>query len=148
MSSQIIFHVAFPVKNITETKKFYVDGLACKAGRETAASLILALGGHQLVAHVTKEVLLPQKGIYPRHFGLIFTDETDWHNLALRAKDKGLKFFEEPKERFVGKITEHKTFFLEDPFYNLLEFKFYKHSEAIFGAADVHEVGDSSAEDV
>jgi len=148
MPNRFIFHVAFPIKNVADAKKFYVDGLGCKAGRETAASLILDLAGHQLVAHVTKDQLKPQKSIYPRHFGIIFTEEKDWDELAARAKTRGLTFFEEPKERFVSKITEHKTFFLEDPFHNLLEFKFYRHYEAIFGATEVHEVGDSEAEDV
>ena len=71
--NQTIFHLAFPVTDIAQTKSFYIDGLGCIAGRETPHALILDLYGHQLVAHVTKEPLIAQRGIYPRHFGLIFT---------------------------------------------------------------------------
>ncbi|HZG40348.1 MAG TPA: glyoxalase, partial [Nodosilinea sp.] len=76
-SATVLFHLAFPVADIPTTKEFYVNGLGCEPGRETPNSLILNLYGHQLVAHTTTD-LVPQKGIYPRHFGLVFTAETDW----------------------------------------------------------------------
>jgi uncharacterized protein len=139
----VIFHLAFPVTDIEQTKAFYVEGLGCKAGREMPEALILKLYGHQLVAHVTdKENFVPQKGIYPRHFGLIFTEEADWETLRDRAQEQGLKFYTEPKRRFGGTPLEHLTFFLEDPFGNLLEFKFYVDVEAIFGAQELPLIGD------
>jgi extradiol dioxygenase family protein len=148
MSENYIFHLAFPIKNLIDTKKFYVEGLGCTVGRETVASIILGLYGHQLVGHLTKEDIKPPKSIYPRHFGIIFRKEKHWEELLKRAKEKGLKFFEEEKDRFVGKVTEHRSFFLEDPFHNLLEFKFYRHESAIFGNAEIAEIGDASAEDI
>ena len=140
-----IFHLAFPVSNIAQTKAFYIDGLGCTAGRETHHALILDLYGHQLVAHVTKERLTPQKGIYPRHFGLIFTEETDWENLLMRSHKYELPFREEAKHRFPNSPLEHRTFFLEDPFYNLLEFKYYKHARAIFQPLEGAAIGDSGS---
>jgi extradiol dioxygenase family protein len=138
----VLFHLAFPVTDIAQTKEFYVGGLGCEAGRESRHAMILNLYGHQLVAHVTKEPLTPQKGIYPRHFGLIFTEETDWEALCDRAQNQELTFYEQPKLRFPGQLTEHRTFFLQDPFYNLLEFKFYRHYQAIFGVQELTAVGD------
>lgn len=140
--NQILFHLAFPVTDIAKTKEFYVNGLGCVAGRETKTALILNLFGHQLVAHVSKEPLTPQRGIYPRHFGLIFTAESDWKDLLERSQQHQLLFREEPKHRFPGSLLEHRTFFLEDPFYNLMEFKYYRHSEAIFGNFENAEIGD------
>lgn len=141
--NQTIFHLAFPVTDIAQTKAFYVDGLGCIAGRETRHALILDLYGHQLVAHVTKEPLTRQQGIYPRHFGLIFTSQGDWESLLRRSQQGQLLFKEEPKHRFVGSPLEHSTFFLEDPFYNLMEFKYYCHAEAIFGQSEYATIGDS-----
>jgi extradiol dioxygenase family protein len=138
-----IFHLAFPVANIEQTKAFYVEGLGCAAGRESPGSIILNLQGHQIVAHVTHESLSPQGSIYPRHFGLIFEQEENWIALLERAQQKGLKFYQEPRHRFPGLVLEHRTFFLEDPFHNVLEFKFYLHAEAIFGARDHQQVGDN-----
>lgn len=140
--NQTIFHLAFPVSNIPQTKAFYIDGLGCTPGRESPHALILNLYGHQLVAHITKNILTPQKAIYPRHFGLIFTVEDAWQELLTRAKNKDLKFREEPKYRFNESILEHRTFFLEDPFYNLIEFKYYRYPEAIFGNAEYTTIGD------
>jgi extradiol dioxygenase family protein len=141
----VLFHLAFPVSNIPQTKQFYADGLGCEVGRESAVSVILNLYGHQLVGHVIDEPLVPQKGIYPRHFGLIFTAKTDWETLLERAQQRHLQFYQQPKLRFVGLPLEHQTFFLQDPFYNLMEFKFYRHPEAIFGSRDYTAIGDRTA---
>ncbi|UKO97299.1 VOC family protein [Nostoc sp. UHCC 0870] len=140
--NQTLFHLAFPVTDIAQAKTYYVDGLGCIPGRENPQALILNLYGHQLVAHLTKEPLTRQRTIYPRHFGLIFTQETDWKELLQRAQQKQLLFREEPKNRFVGSTLEHCTFFLEDPFNNLMEFKYYRHPEAIFGSYEYTQIGD------
>ena len=144
--NQTLFHLAFAFADIAQTKAFYVDGLGCVVGRETDHALILNLYGHQLVAHITKEPITPQRGIYPRHFGLIFTLESDWESLLERAQQHSLLFREESKHRFPGSPLEHRTFFLEDPFYNLMEFKYYRHAEAIFGSYDYAQIGDSPRE--
>ncbi len=140
----VFFHLAFPVSDIEQTKDYYGGGLGCEIGRESRHAVILNLYGHQLVAHLTNEPLTPQKGIYPRHFGLIFTAQADWDALLERVQQRQLPFYEQPKLRFSGQFTEHRTFFLQDPFYNLMEFKFYRHTEAIFGARDLAQIGDRS----
>ena len=62
---------------------------------------------------------------------------------ALYLANNNLTFFETEKTRFAGKITEHKTFFLQDPAFNLLEFKFYAHPEAVFENIGLTEIGDT-----
>jgi len=139
-----LFHLSFPVKNIPDTKAFYVAGLGCQVGRETATSVILDLYGHQLVAHVTDELLTPQRGIYPRHFGVVFRSETDWEGLLDRAERQQLPFYQSPKQRFPHTPLEHRTFFLEDPFHNLLEFKYYVYPDAVLGERSFGQIGDLS----
>jgi extradiol dioxygenase family protein len=141
--STVIFHLAFPVHDLAAAKRFYVDGLGCSVGRESGQALTLGLAGHQLVAHLA-EPISEQKGIYPRHFGLIFLSRADWDSLCDRAKAGGLRFYQQPRVRFPGTRIEHHTFFLEDPSRNLLEFKHYAHESAIFGERDTAEVGDTS----
>ena len=143
-----IFHLSFPVENIAQTKEFYVEGLGCIAGRESPSSLILNLQGHQLVAHVVSKDLddesqEKQKGIYPRHFGITFETEQAWESFLVNAQQKELTFYQQPKHRFKGERIEHRTFFLEDPFQNLLEFKYYAHPSAIFGELQYSKVGDA-----
>jgi uncharacterized protein len=137
-----MFHLAFPVGNMAQTKEFYVEGLGCGLGRETDRSIILNLGGHQLVGHVTQPLPPRQPGIYPRHFGLIFAQLADWQGLQQRAIDRQLLFRQSAKRRFEGDITDHYSFFLADPFGNLLEFKYYVYPEAIFGAREFEQIGD------
>ena len=137
-----MFHLAFPVSNLPETKQFYVEGLGCVPGRQTPGCLILNLHGNQIVAHLTQQPLAPQGSIYPRHFGIIFETQGEWQGILERSQRQNLSFYQAPRKRFPDSVLEHYTFFLEDPFHNLLEFKFYSHAEAIFGAIDQARVGD------
>jgi extradiol dioxygenase family protein len=142
MNNPTIFHLAIPINDIEKAKIFYCHQLGCELGRATEKALILNFYGHQLVAHMTDEPLVRQKSIYPRHFGIVFLVESDWQNLVRRIEDQNISFHLPPKQRFLGELTEHQTFFLEDPFYNYLEFKFYRHFEAIFGSKEFTSIGD------
>jgi extradiol dioxygenase family protein len=138
-----LFHLAFPVHDLAAAKQFYVNGLGCGLGRESSTAVTFGLAGNQLIAHLSTESMVSQKGIYPRHFGLVLTLEEEWQTLVDRAKAKGLTFYQQPRRRFAGSRIEHLTFFLEDPSQNLLEFKHYRHESAIFGERDFSAVGDS-----
>ena len=140
----VYFHLSFPVHDLEEAKRFYVDGLGCTLGRQSSHAVLLEFKGHQIVAQLTTEPLPRQKGIYPRHFGLIFTNEEEWQEVVERARTHGLKFYQHPRRRFPKTRLEHQTFFLEDPSHNLLEFKHYAHDTAIFGEQDASVIGDEN----
>jgi hypothetical protein len=137
-----IFHLAFPVRDLAQARRFYVDGLGFVAGRESHAALIMNMAGHQIVAQLSDDAPSEQAGIYPRHFGLIFDDRDDWQHLVDRVRRQGLEFYREPMVRFPGRVLAHDTFFLRDPSGNLLEFKYYHHRSAIFGETGITSVGD------
>ncbi|MEO0407826.1 MAG: VOC family protein [Cyanobacteria bacterium P01_A01_bin.135] len=141
--SDVIFHLAFPVTDIAQAKAFYGDRLGCDIGRGNDKSVILNLYGHQLVAHLDPEPREPQRGIYPRHFGLVFTGEDDFDAFINRIEASGIGFHVRPKRRFEGTPLEHRTFFLADPFHNLMEFKYYCHPEVIFGGTNYSLVGET-----
>ena len=145
--SDILFHLAFPIHDVEAAKRFYIEGIGCTLGRESGQAVTFGLAGHQLVAHVVADAPDAQKGIYPRHFGLVFLLKSQWQELADRAKTKELTFFQQPRVRFPGTRIEHHTFFLQDPSQNLLEFKHYTHESAIFGERDFHAVGDAANPD-
>ena len=137
------FHLSIPSADLAATERWYAGGLGCGVGRRSAQALILNLGEHQLVAqHTPSGPELPQRGIYPRHFGLVFHTLTDWDAWRERAVRAGLTFGVEPKLRFGGDVLEHHTFFLIDPDQHWLEFKHYANPDAIFGCRDRHTVGD------
>jgi hypothetical protein len=141
--SNSLFHLAFPIHDLEATLRFYVDGLGCTVGRRSKQAVTLGLAGHQLVGHLVPDQPPKQHGIYPRHFGLIFLSQDEWQALADRAKAQGLRFYQHPRVRFPGTRIEHRTFFLEDPSHNLLEFKHYTRESAIFGEHEHDEVGDA-----
>ena len=140
-----LFHLAFPIFDLEATQQFYVEGLGCTLGRKSKQALTLGLAGHQLVGHLVTGQAPKQHGIYPRHFGLVFLSLDEWQSLADRARAKGLAFYQQPRVRFPGTRIEHRTFFLEDPAHNLLEFKHYTHESAIFGEHEENQVGDTDA---
>ena len=89
------FHLSIPAVDLDATQRWYVEGLGCVAGRRSAHALILDLGGHQLVAQRTDPAVLgeQQRGIYPRHFGLVFTELASWQALLERSRAAGLRHF-------------------------------------------------------
>jgi len=137
-----MFHLAFPVRDLAQARRFYIDELGFTAGREAPAALIMNMGGHQIVAQLSDDEPRVQQGIYPRHFGLIFGDRDDWQRLVDRVRRQGVDFYREPMVRYPGEVLEHDTFFLCDPSGNLLEFKYYRHRSAIFGETGIAAVGD------
>ena len=140
---QSCFHLSIPAIDLALSRHWYERVLGCRAGRCSDAALILDLGGHQLVLQRHSDVPgPPQQGIYPRHFGLIFHQEAPWQALQARVEQVGQAFAVRPKVRFAGEVLEHQTFFLQDPSHNWLEFKHYRHSEAILGCREQRVVGD------
>jgi extradiol dioxygenase family protein len=137
-----LFHLAFPVTDLAEARKFYVDGLGCVSGRQSDDALILNLGGHQIVAQYSTTPY-KQDGIYPRHFGLIFPSRREWQTFYDRAVARGLSVYQKPRVRFPATRLEHATFFLQDPSGNLLEFKHYKYRSAIFGEQGISKIGET-----
>ncbi|MFM7170207.1 MAG: VOC family protein [Cyanobium sp.] len=137
------FHLSIPSADLAATERWYAGGLGCGVGRRSPQALILNLGDHQLVAqHTPHGQDPPQRGIYPRHFGLLFDTLAEWADWCGRAQGAGLCFGVHPKVRFGGDVLEHHTFFLIDPDHHWLEFKHYVNPEAIFGCHDRQTVGD------
>lgn len=139
-----IFHLAIPINNVAVAKQFYADGLNCAVGRENKSAVIFDFFGTQLVGHITQNELVKQAGIYPHHLGLILPTKSNWDCICDRAKQQNLTFYEQPKLRFPNQVLKHYTFFLEDPFYNLLEFKHYENQNIIFGGRESNLIGDIS----
>jgi|TARA_B110000495_G_C22986260_1_gene580288 extradiol dioxygenase family protein len=132
------FHLAFPVKNLKDTRDWYIKYLDCKIGRESSNWIDFNFFGHQISAHLSnvksdilKTNLVNSKKIPIRHFGIILS-WNHWHDLVSKLNSKDIVFFIKPCTRFKGKSGEQVTFFLEDPSENFLEFKSFKNDSSIF----------------
>lgn len=119
-----IFHLAIPSADLDQSTDFY-SKLGCRIARRYDDRITIEILGHQVVCHLSPDKIEKRPEIYPRHFGITFTEEKLFEQLLAIAVENKLEFFREPFIRFKGLPEEHRAFFLKDPSNNLLEFKYY-----------------------
>ena len=54
MNNIPLFHLAFPVHNLEQTKDFYTKILDCKIGRKSDKWIDFNFFGHQITAHLSE----------------------------------------------------------------------------------------------
>ncbi|WP_299834054.1 VOC family protein [uncultured Tenacibaculum sp.] len=132
------FHFAFKVKDIESTHEFYHEILNCTIGRQTEHWIDFDFFGHQLSAHISKNI--PELDYCGKvdnikvpipHFGCIVKDhEFEFIKNALQSHD--IEFIIPPQTRYKGTRGEQKTMFVLDFSDNPIEFKSFKNEEEIF----------------
>jgi hypothetical protein len=133
------FHLAVPVTDLAEARRFYGGLLGCAEGRSSAEWVDFDFFGHQLVAHLdhagaARGVLhnaVDGKDVPVPHFGVVL-EWTGWHELADRLRNAGIAFGIEPGIRFEGRVGEQATMFFQDPSGNALEFKAFRDPSQLF----------------
>jgi HAD superfamily hydrolase (TIGR01509 family) len=157
---RVPFHLAFPVKDIESTRRFYVDVMGCVVGREAERWIDFDFFGHQISAHVSTGVLAPEgpdgsahgartggpgagepinqatnpvdgDDVPVRHFGAILPWD-EFHALVDRLTREDTDFLIPPRTRFIGEVGEQATFFMRDPSGNALEVKSFRDPARIF----------------
>ena len=127
------FHLAVPVRNIAEARKFYGALLGFKEGRSSNTWVDYNFYGHQFVVHLDPSIGehgklklhyndVDKHAVPVPHFGVVL-DMNDWQQLAARLRTANTQFVIEPYIRFAGETGEQATMFLLDPSGNALEFK-------------------------
>ncbi len=133
------FHLAFPVRDLSETRAFYEDVLGCGVGRSSERWIDFDFHGHQISAHLSHEETPVQANevdgdaVPVRHFGLVLPWE-EFESAAQRLRAAGVAFLIEPRTRFVGEPGEQATMFVQDPGGNALEFKAFKDPGQLFAS--------------
>jgi extradiol dioxygenase family protein len=135
------FHLAVPVHDLAEARRFYGDLFGCTEGRSAPDWVDFDFFGHQLVAHLDESragFRLPPHhnevdghAVPVPHFGVVL-EWADWQALARRLELQGVPFVIAPGIRFAGKVGEQATFFLYDPSGNALEFKSFRDPSQLF----------------
>ena len=138
MSSVPPFHLAFPVHDISEARRFYGDLLGCPEGRSAPDWVDFDFYGHQIVAHLAPEECghrstnaVDGHQVPVKHFGAVLAME-QWEALAARLRAHGTQFVIEPQIRFKGEVGEQATMFFLDPSGNALEFKAFADMGQLF----------------
>jgi len=122
------FHLAFPVRDLAEARRFWGETMGCPEGRSSDEWIDFDFYGHQIVAHLAEDAgdaaSNPVDGhdVPVPHFGVVLAME-DWKDLAERLKTAGIAFAIEPYIRFEGQAGEQATMFFRDPSGNAIEMK-------------------------
>ncbi|HSR60695.1 MAG TPA: VOC family protein [Robiginitalea sp.] len=132
------FHVAIPVHNLAECRKFYHEVLECEEGRSSDQWVDFNLFGHQVVIHYKPKSAaelhtnpVDGKDVPVPHYGVVLPWDT-FHGFAEKLKAKGVSFVIEPYIRFKGLVGEQATMFFLDPAGNALEFKAFRDMGQLF----------------
>ncbi|MCG8443490.1 MAG: VOC family protein [Caulobacterales bacterium] len=130
------FHLAFPVRDLDEARRFYGGVLGCPEGRSSESWIDFDLFGHQIVAHLAETGPVNHNPVDGQdvpvpHFGVVL-DVERWRALADRLKAAGVDFVIEPYVRFAGEVGEQATMFFRDPSGNALEFKAFRDRGQLF----------------
>lgn len=133
----IPFHLAAPIRDKEETRKFYTSTLGCTVGREADHWIDFDFFGHQVSFHVNQEAEnlatseVDGKSVPIRHFGAVLP-WADWHSLRDRLVAAEMDFVIDPYIRFKGEAGEQATMFFYDPSGNALEFKSFKDPSQLY----------------
>jgi uncharacterized protein len=138
MAATALFHLAFPVKDLEEARRFYGGLLGCPEGRSSPEWVDFDFHGHQIVAHLAPAECghratsaVDGDDVPVRHFGAILPMD-EWQALADKLRAHGTAFIIEPHVRFKGQAGEQATMFFLDPSGNALEFKAFADLSQVF----------------
>ena len=129
------FHYSFTVRDLDETRRFYLEKLGCKEGRSATHWVDFDFLGNQLSAHLGDVARAAATGLVDGirvpmpHFGAI----VGWDEFeALKQRLAGIEFIITPRVRFAGQPGEQATMFFLDPSGNAIEIKAFRRDAEIF----------------
>ena len=133
------FHLAIPVTDLEESKRFYHNLLGAKIGRFSDTWIDFDFFGHQLVCHLSpasiSEILNPvdQEDVPVPHYGVVL-DWNQFEAIIKQLEEKKINFIIKPTIRFKGEVGEQAIAFLRDPSGNAIEFKSFRNMDNLFKA--------------
>jgi uncharacterized protein len=115
------FHLAFPVRDLDEARRFYGGLLGCPEGRSSAQWVDFDFHGHQIVAHLCEQrgetgmSEVDAEQVPVRHFGLILS-LPDWQGITAKLTAARVQFIIEPQISLPGAGGRAGHLLLPGPF--------------------------------
>lgn len=132
------FHYAFKVKDLSTTRKFYIEILGCQEGRSTETWIDFNFFNNQLSAHLSDNFSeldycgkVDEINVPIPHFGCILAIDK-FKIIQKKLEEKKIDFIVKPQKRYEGKTGEQLTMFVFDFSGNPLEFKAFSNSNEVF----------------
>jgi uncharacterized protein len=135
MSTRHIFHLSIPVAELGQAKRFYVEVLGARVGRENDEWLDILLWGHQITLQRRPAEVRSLRDQGKRHFGVVLP-WPEWEKEAKRLAESGVSFLEQPSVLLQGTSEEQAKMYLNDPSHNVIEIKAYRDVAATLGLQD------------
>jgi len=133
------FHLAFPVTDLGEARRFYGEFLGCREGRSSDDWVDFDFFGHQISLHLGEPFATSRTGrvgdvmVPMPHFGIVL-ELPAWRAMADRLEAAGIDFVLKPQVRFEGQPGEQWTMFFCDPFGNPIEAKGFRSLDTVYNA--------------
>jgi len=133
-----VFHLAIPTDDLDQSEWFYVDIIGATRARRYDDRVTFNFFGHQIVCHFDPDGVDKRPGrdpfehLYPRHFGITFTDKSMFDATYARCMSSDWELVKHAFERFGERPERHQTFFVADPSHNLIEFKWYEDAQFVY----------------
>ncbi len=131
-----IFHLAFPVRDLTKAKNFYITALGARTGRIREKWIDIYLFGGQITLHEQPDQVLTPEQQGARHFGAVLAWQ-EWEILAKRLEEIEIKFKVNPNISYKGSATEQAKLLVTDPSGNVIEIKAYRNPSVALEMADL-----------
>jgi extradiol dioxygenase family protein len=125
-----LFHFSFAVSDLERARRFYGELLGCPEGRKLPGRADFNFFGHHIVAHLSPDDVVGDKGSKlregggtpMRHFGCVMPLDT-FESTAQRLTAAGVDFILKPHTRQAGTVREQKLMTCRDGCGNAVEFK-------------------------
>jgi hypothetical protein len=130
-----VLHLSFPVRDLDEALRFYVEVMGCSAGRRRSDWADVWFYGMQVTLQERPDEVLPDTAVGTRHFGVAL-DADGMESLLARLDRAGVRWLTPPTVDFAGTDQEQRKGKLRDPSGNVVEIKTYRHLAA---ALELHQ---------
>jgi uncharacterized protein len=126
-----ILHLSLPIRDLEESKDFYVNALGCKIGRVRDTWIDVWFHGMQLALHVRSDQVLPLNPESVRHFGITLGAD-ELAALIARLEARPTQWLKQPTTDYAGTPRAQTKAMIADPSGNAIELKTYADPESAF----------------
>jgi extradiol dioxygenase family protein len=119
-----ILHLSLPVRDLAESRQFYVDVLGCSSGREREGWMDIWFYGMQVTLHEQPDQVLPAEVAGVRHFGVALSED-QFDALMSRLAGRAVEWLGPASTNHRGTARQQTKATISDPSGNAIELKWY-----------------------
>jgi uncharacterized protein len=117
-------HLSLPVRDLAESREFYVDLLGCHPGREREGWMDVWFYGMQVTLHEQPDQVIPAAQAGVRHFGVALSEE-QFDALVARLAGRSVEWLRPVSADYRGTARQQTKATISDPSGNAIELKWY-----------------------